>query len=354
MEYDLIKPYIEKGLISEQRHPDHRQYAIFNYTQKCQFSRAWDDVTRQCRGLILDLANEKVVARPFPKFFNYQEHVQNAWPIPGDTPMVMDKLDGSLGILYYLQGKPWIATRGSFTSDQAMWATNWWRENVKDTGEWWKDNYTHLFEIIYPENRVVVNYDFSGLVHLTTIDNETGRPVNVEWRSPIRTVRQIPINDVEELMKLDEPNSEGFVIYYPKENVRMKIKFPEYVRLHRIVTGVSEIAIWERLRDGKSLEDLIDKVPDEFYQWVAQTSNRLNDAFNAIRDQAERDYNSINELMNSELVGGGTRKEWAEQIKNKKNPGLLFSLLDDKPLSPAIWRMIRPHGQQSFKIDIDS
>jgi len=46
--------------------------AILNYTQRCQFERgAWNDTTRLCRGLIYRIDTEEVVARPFPKFFNY-------------------------------------------------------------------------------------------------------------------------------------------------------------------------------------------------------------------------------------------------------------------------------------------
>jgi len=53
--YEEIKPYIEKKLVSEQVHPEAPNLHIFNYTQACQFSQSWDDVTRQCRGLIMDI-----------------------------------------------------------------------------------------------------------------------------------------------------------------------------------------------------------------------------------------------------------------------------------------------------------
>ncbi len=118
--YNEILPYIEKGLISENRHPEDNDVAILNYTQEQQFSGVWDDITRQCRGLIMNVRTGDIIARPFPKFFNYQEHVAKGWPIPNETPIISEKLDGSLGILYELNGEPWIATRGSFVSDQAL------------------------------------------------------------------------------------------------------------------------------------------------------------------------------------------------------------------------------------------
>lgn len=64
---------------------------------------------------------------------------------------------------------------------------------------------------------------------------------------------------------MDTPNEEGFVLHYPGTDLRLKIKFPEYVRLHKIVTGVSEIGIWEYMRDGKSMKELIENVPEWLY-----------------------------------------------------------------------------------------
>lgn len=348
--YEEIKPYIERKLVDERVHPEDENVRIFNYTQTCQFSGEWDDVTRQCRGLIMNIATGEVLARPFPKFFNYGEHQSKGWDIPKGVPCVYEKLDGSLGILYELNGKAWIATRGSFVSEQAVWATNWWREHVNVVPV---KGHTHLFEIIYPENRIVVNYDFSGLVHLATLDKD-GRAISWSWPEPVRSVRKIDITDLEELAKLDEPNSEGFVCHFEDEDVRLKIKFPEYVRLHKLVTGLSEIAIWENLREGKGTDELLEKVPDEFFQWVKGVQERLVGEFMAIEGEAREHFARIEDLMHSALVGGGSRKEWAEQIQRMKHPALGFHMLDKKDYSHIIWKMIRPHGQSSFKVDIDS
>lgn len=354
MKYEDILAYIEKKLVSEQVHPENADIHIFNYTQECQFSQAWDDITRQCRGLIMNVKTGEIIARPFPKFFNYGEHISKGWAIPTSTPEIYSKLDGSLGILYALNGVPWIATRGSFMSDQAQWATKWWRDHIgmlPEKGE------TNLFEIIYPQNRIVVNYDFSGLVHLATLDTSTGRRVERYWGGDIRIPVRFDGRPVADLATIDdEPNAEGFVLFYPEENVRMKIKFPEYVRLHKLVTGLSEIAIWEHLRDNKTLNDLISKVPDEFYQWVAQVSNRLNKRFDEIHDQAERDYNEVWDQSVNDIgvLGDGGRKKFALLAQKRTNPGLLFAILDSKPTAPIIWKMIRPRGQSAYKVDIDS
>lgn len=344
MNYEVIKPYIEKGLISEQVHPEDSDVRIFNYTQATQFGKAWDEITTQCRGLILNIKTGEILARPFPKFFNYGEHLEKGFPLPGEEPIITEKLDGSLGIMYTLNHKTWIATRGSFTSDQAIWATNWWRENKGS--EPYGNEFTHLFEIIYPANKIVVDYDFEGLVHIASIETATGKQV-LDEIMPVRKVKIYPSSDWVNLEKLDTPNSEGFVVFFPKANLRLKIKFAEYVRLHKIVTGLSEIGIWEMLKDGKDLKPLIEKVPDEFFKWVHNVSIDLLNRFDVIANEAEKLFEDVRRLP--------TRKDQALAIQKygPKYSGIVFSFLDGKSPDKIIWKMLRPHGKKVFKKDID-
>lgn len=351
MNYEQIKPYIQKKLISEQIHPENPRIRIFNYTQSCQFDKAWDEVTMQCRGLIMNIETGEILARPFPKFFNYGEYVSNGWPIPIESPIVTEKLDGSLGIMYFIDGKPYIATRGAFESDQAKWANKWWQKNVGNEVAEFAKNFTHLFEIIYPENRIVVNYDFSGLVYLCSVKISDGRIVEVIMPDKVKTIQKVSIgnNPLDMLVEMDTPNAEGFVIFFPGANKLMKIKFNEYVRLHKLVTGVSEIAIWEHLKEDTELNDLLDKVPDEFFQWVQSVENRLRKEFAELYQEAK--------LAELTVYPMSSRKEQALWImaNAKKVSGPTFSLLngDNAGAAKAIWRMIRPHGNSQFKIDTD-
>jgi T4 RNA ligase (RNA_lig_T4_1). len=98
---------------------------VLNYTEEVQFNKRWDSITLASRGLILDTAG-KIIARPLPKFFNMEELPS----IPNEPYEVHEKLDGSLGILYWLDGQPAIATRGSFTSWQAEEATKVLHEKI--------------------------------------------------------------------------------------------------------------------------------------------------------------------------------------------------------------------------------
>ena len=141
---------------------------IYNYTNKTQYEGYWTPETLICRGLILDEVGD-VVARGFSKFFNYPS--PQTMSIPVEPFVVTEKIDGSLGILYYLDGQAFIATRGSFTSRQALEGTAMLREQEIEHVE----GVTPLFEVVYPENRIVVDYgDRRELTLLAAICNETG------------------------------------------------------------------------------------------------------------------------------------------------------------------------------------
>lgn len=143
---DILEDYVSRGLIQYQTHP-YLPLRIYNYTRDCQYNREWDEITLNCRGLVVEVPTGKVIAKPFTKFFNYEE-LEHTEEIPwGDEKIVvMDKLDGSLGIIFYYAGKWHVATKGSFTSDQAVKGKEMF-DNYK-TDRLDKDN-TYLVEIIY-------------------------------------------------------------------------------------------------------------------------------------------------------------------------------------------------------------
>jgi RNA ligase len=100
----------------------------------------WNDVTMKCRGLIYNHNSNLVVSRPPVKFWNINDpkysETSEAYlstKYRKRPPFVVEKLDGSMGILWsHSIDGGWtrvygIATRGSFESEQAQWATAWLR-----------------------------------------------------------------------------------------------------------------------------------------------------------------------------------------------------------------------------------
>lgn len=349
LDFINLKRMMDGKYISAQRHPN-LDLTILNYTQKAQFERCWNNETLMCRGLILD-GQDRIVARPFKKFFNLSEAINQGEQIPAEDFLVTEKLDGSLGITYFVNGKPRLATRGSFVSEQARRGTLMLEEKYADMK--WNPKYTYLMEIIYPSNRIVVDYgDMEDLVLLAIIETKTGKEesydevVNFAMSGGMPVVKRYEgITDYNLIEQ--EPNAEGYVITF-LNGQRYKVKFDEYVRLHRLVTGVNARTIWDLLRNDQPFEELLDRVPDEFYEWVKTTKKDLLKRFGDYEHSAKTVYNKIK--------GMETRKEQAFYIMKNfpKESAIIFQMLDKKPYQGTIWKMLKPAAEKPFKEDIDA
>jgi RNA ligase len=323
---ERLEALVTDGWLSSQRHPDAELW-IYNYTKKTQYESHWTDETLVCRGLILNDAGE-VIARGFSKFFNYPS--PQVTSIPAESFVVTEKIDGSLGILYYLDGHACIATRGNFTSKQAIEGTAMIREHEIERVE----DVTSLFEIVYPANRIVVDYgDRRELMLLAAICNKTGkdRPLP-RYSGPV--VPRHGHDDIDSLASMEEQNREGFVVAF-ESGLRVKIKFAEYARLHKIVTEINARMIWESMRDGDDLDRLLPGLPEEVRRWISQTRASIQAAFDDEQARASAAF--------ERRPTGTDRKTLAHYfVASDANPAVLFRMLDGNSFHDLIWKAIRP------------
>jgi T4 RnlA family RNA ligase len=330
---DLLNQMIAENYVEVNKCPD-TDLHIYNYTPLAQFEKVWNEITLQCRGLILD-KNYNVVARPFEKFFNLGEQVNQL--IPDEPFEVFEKMDGSLGILYFWEGKWCMATRGSFRSRQAMQAEKILQTKYAGEVEKLNEAYTYLFEIIYPSNRIVVDYnDTEDLVLLAVVDTQTGEELQCEELDFTKPAVYNGIKDIHQLKCLDEHNKEGFVVRF-RSGLRYKIKFSDYLRIHKIITQVSTISIWEYMRNNDSFSEMLEKVPDEFYTWVKSTRNDLQSAYFMIEMTARSEFRKLE-----------TRKETAAYFRTCKYPSVMFYMLDNRDYADLIWKRIRPEFSKPY------
>jgi RNA ligase len=324
--------------------------AILNYTERCQYERAWTHVTRTCRGLIVNTETGAVVARPFEKFFNYSEHDEATLSL--DEPVtITDKMDGSLGIIYRgTDGQLAVATRGSFTSEQAIHATTVLRDRYAAGFEPWAaaDEFTHLVEIVYPGNRIVVDYGatddlyYLGNVHIASGDTQ-GPAVGNGWPGPQATV--FDGGTLADALAIEpRPGMEGIVVHYWHNDLRIKIKQDDYVILHRLITGMNARVVWERIGAGETAEDLCAGIPEEFWPWVREVGSELIREKNRIIDEAIAEHARVV----ADLPDGWTRKDYAMAVAQSPLRPWLFNLLDDRDPSEKIWRTLRPSGERSM------
>ena len=244
----------------------------FKYTTNTVYSEDWDNVSLHARGIVFDYATGEVLARPFDKFFNLGEMIDTETgelkPIAdyvkqhlgfdnlsGDYKhqkfRVMDKLDGSLGIAFWTGVDWYVKTAGSFESDQAKWANDWFdmlvNPNVLDKSK------TYLFEIIYNEDKHPIEYDFEGLVLLGIVDTQTGieEPLSeilrVAKELNIRHAEVLEFTDFDEVVKYAKnlpKTKEGVVITF-ENGFKLKVKGDEFLALQKIFHFLTKDVVYE-------------------------------------------------------------------------------------------------------------
>jgi len=334
---EKLNKYYEDGLLYKQVHPS-LPLTIWNYTEKVQYENLWDEVTLSARGLVTDHTGD-IVATPFQKFFNIEEGKFE----PTENFEVYEKMDGSLGIVFWYEGQWVVATRGSFGSDQAIKG----RELLKkyNTDIMFR-HLTFCFEILFPQNRVVVDYgDYEGLVLLGTFD-KNGKEYDVEmWKEyGFDVVKKYDgINDYKQLKEMVKNDQEGFVVKFSNGD-RVKVKGVEYLRLHKIMTNVTTTGVWEYLKNGEDVLELLKDVPDEFYKKIQNYVRDLRYGYFQISERAGKLHDGFRYGKYGDVDPEPTKKEFAEFVlkQQKVLHPVMFAMWDKKDYSEIIWNLIRP------------
>jgi RNA ligase len=347
---------VDEGMVRVQFHPL-LPLAIACYTTGCVIAHQWNEVTTACRGLVYNYETHEILARPFPKFFNLGEPLARE-DYEAEVE-VTDKLDGSLGIGYAWEGKLYIATKGSFASDQSIEANKILQETHPD----WlpPEGVTPLFEIIYPENRIVLDYGESRELRLLEgIDIETGK--TFDWGSdmknrdgiwmswPGRTVGFTGYTSLREVVSaIPRENAEGFVVRYLDTDERVKIKQPDYLAKHKLVFNLSQRTIWQSLLDCK-FHDYKAGMPDEFHEWMDTEAEKywkkFDDYMSIVHDcvnDPDLSYliacawegDRYARLMIAEMIG--SMPGWLE--------GTIWCIVDGYDYHRLIFKQFEPKGQ---------
>ena len=292
---------IKKGYIYKK---EWNGLSLFNYTNSCTFAKAWNDFTIMARGLILCESEKKIVALPLPKFFNYGEMTYN---IPDNGFSTFDKLDGSVGILFYWKDEWYVSTRGSFESDQAKWGKAYLDKHIN------KDelsiNVTYIVELIYPENKIVINYgDMEAMFLLTAYTLETGTELSI--RSLVTEAidagfyRPMMVHDdLKELINISKilpSHIEGFVIRF-SDGHRLKIKGDEYCRIHRLIANVTPLGVWRVMMANDGLNKIRETLPEEYLTDFNRIVELLGFEFSSIIQNVLDDLNKTVGLTDKQI-----------------------------------------------------
>jgi len=289
---------------------EYGRFKTINYSRITQYQSDWDVITLNCRGLIVD-ENWNVVGRSFPKFFNHNEKENLNIDLDSlDDVIIQEKLDGSLGLLFYDEvDNIWrISTKGSLESDQCKWAMNWYNSNKELFSDFKDKRYTYLFEIIYEENKIVCSYEKEGLYFLTAIRNVDGREeIYADYkRYPLKpmTYTLEQFNSMFHNQDAIDSIFEGFVIRYSEDGVnykRIKFKYELYVRLHRLKEATYK-SMYDDYMNGylhTYMDNMIKIVPDEHYPLLENAKNRLVQYVETRVDELDLNCYSIYKSINT-------------------------------------------------------
>ena len=195
--------------------------------------------------------------------------------------IVLEKVDGFLGGFYRGPDGPALASRGSFTSEMAKRGTAFLRQcGCLDE---LPQNYTPLFEIVYPNKLLAVQYDFEGLVLLAIKDRFSGAELKwsevEKWAKKlgIRTPKIYSFASAEEAAKslyAIPADVEGYVLRF-SNGFRAKLKGRAYLERFRALRGITSKTAREMIVSGQYSRWLAESVPEELRDYAKELAEPL-------------------------------------------------------------------------------
>lgn len=339
--FEALKKEVSEGRVSASR-DEALGLTIFKYTQDTHIQDLWNDVNRQARGIIFR-DDGTIVARPFSKFFNLNERTETMVDnLPWHEDIeIFEKVDGSCGIGYVVNDVWRLATPGSMESDQAKWGSI--VLSMYDLAEL-PNGCTPVFEIVYPDNRIVVDYKGETFLSLLAIFEHNGeewhpsRVDQIATKCGFRRPERYPFMNLKSEI-LFKDNHEGYVARF-SSGLRVKIKSPAYLRIHRLLNHMSPKGVIELIR-GSEYRTTVKDLPSYLARDFDDIRAYVQGLHNSIVHEAEDCLNFM--LGKLGKFPNVTRKDYALFIQaNVPNEltGFVFALLDKKDIEDKVWRLV--------------
>ena len=303
-----------------------------------------NELVRECRGLILD-SNFAPVCVPFYKFGNYGEPY--AAEIDWESAIVEEKIDGSLIKLWNYDGNWIVSTNSSIFAHKAGVGAQETRrcadiQNYRDLFQTAAKGagleikslipqYTYMFELVSPYNRVVVPYEKIDLYHIGTRDIVSLKELDIDIgvKKP-KTYKCDNLNDLIEMASQLKYNEEGYVVRDKYYN-RIKVKSPAYVAVSHLINGMNDRRLIDLIKSGE-IDEFLSYFP-EYKPTVDTLIERMNNVVDYLRNliQTELDNKSF-----------ASRKELAEMAQKTLFPAFIFLYFDGKAQDPLEWLRSMP------------
>lgn len=309
---------------------EHSEYPLIGVTYRIDKDK-FHPVVRSSRGTVLDKNTLEIVAQPFYRFYNIGEHEDTDREFDFSHSYAYDKEDGSLIIAYEYNGH-WLAnTSGSFgtgqvsamsggrsvgkTFSQVFWETY--------NGKPLNPQYTYMFELCTPWNRIVKYYETPQVFLLAVRDRYTleeldhGSYLAHAKELGVSTPKHYRFSSANEVVdyvrSVDTPYYEGVVLRDVNNN-RIKVKNPRYVEVHHKL-------------DVNPLEAVLKDEIDEVISYFPYRESELRAVERDVHNEFERLWI---QWLNSK--DAPTRKEFALSIVgNTPYTSVLFQFYGSEP-----------------------
>lgn len=346
-----LMEHISSGVVDMRKH-EFLPLTIFCYGRKATYEDIWDDVTTKTRGLIVNTENDPVIiARPFEKFFNLNHRGRPETELGEllklQEPFITEKLDGSLGTYWEYEGHKGIATKRSFHSEQAEWATDYMHHLMTMNGDWaWPEGYTPVFEIIAQHiQHHVVHYSpeqDNRLVLIGLVNKESGfelQPGALQLYGTLNkvdVVESFPIRIFEALSQ-NRPNKEGYIATYDNGRLKVKIKHEEFLKLQKIAHHTTPKTIFQALKNG---DEQVIKDALEFGSPYLQ--GKVREWVDLYKATYQHFLGRAQLLVEASLLPCTTRKETAAFFlgTDKLVAPVAFGMIDQKNYYESIWDLV--------------
>lgn len=344
---DTLKAFAQEHSVYVIQSPRFPNLAMLHYMDECQYDNKWTVFSRMARGLILDLTAKKIIAHPFNKFFNLGQMPETQFDILQWKGYftVTEKLDGSMLVLFRdpTTGKNVFTTKGSFDSEHGIFATENMPESLKDPK--WTSQGTFVFELIEKRFQIVIDYAKKGYApgvyligyrapdgqlasypELVAVAAEMGVPVPKEYAF---LSLDALVKSAENLSVLDE----GYVLRYAKDDLMVKVKGTEYIRVHRFISRLSDRNLIESLKTGDA-DLLITLAPEEYRDDIISKIALYRDKAFELKQKVFETFVTAPPEARSDRSKEARKAfaAWTLALEDKSLRPFLFQAFDGKPL----------------------
>jgi len=268
----------------------------------------------------------ELFCRAYPKFWNLGEGIETKEFIKNHNPVKsFEKMDGSLILFGMIDGQVIAKSKTSINSEQAQMAQKMIMENkdlYNKVIEDLEDGFTPVFELVGPDNVIVLRYDENKLVLLGLVNNKTGAVYAVYDEDNTPKGYDYSWDKLLEIKETSKPDIEGFVVLTDKGEF-VKVKVNSYVDLHHLKDSVNNLKSLTNIILDDNVDDLIGSFRDDpkTVEYIEEKQTQIGHLYNHIVDEVEKYVQENKEL---------SRKDFA--IKTQKLYKNRMGLIMDKYL----------------------